>query len=152
MHLLGVKYDGFSDWTPKGKFVTLFLNGTYQGLYFLCEKIERNEARLNLGENDVLLCTNRHTVNGAPFHLKTKGGLELDIEEDDFSDDQKEFMALVKKSWKEHTVALEKSFEMLELWAEEYEESGNRLSHSLVQGPLLVDESGAVRRRRMKLF
>lgn len=36
------------EWAPKGMFVVLFLNGNPQGLYYLCEKIEAEDGRLNI--------------------------------------------------------------------------------------------------------
>ena len=37
-------------WTPNGQFVELFLNGTYRGLYYLCEKIKISKDRVNITE------------------------------------------------------------------------------------------------------
>lgn len=42
-------------WTPECKYVDLYLNGVYNGLYLLTEKIEADEERLDLGKNDLLL-------------------------------------------------------------------------------------------------
>ncbi|MBR5634880.1 MAG: CotH kinase family protein [Prevotella sp.] len=36
------------EWTPRGQFVELILNGRYVGNYYLCEKIEIDKNRLNL--------------------------------------------------------------------------------------------------------
>lgn len=36
------------EWAPKGMFVVLCVNDRYQGLYYLCEKIEAEDGRLNL--------------------------------------------------------------------------------------------------------
>lgn len=38
------------EWTPRGEFVELILNGTHQGLYYLCEKIKVSKNRLNISE------------------------------------------------------------------------------------------------------
>lgn len=38
-------------WTPKGEFVDLYLNGEHKGLYYLVEKIEAEEGRLDLKYN-----------------------------------------------------------------------------------------------------
>lgn len=40
-------------WTPHGVFGELVLNGTYLGSYYLCEKIQTGEARLDIGSEDV---------------------------------------------------------------------------------------------------
>ncbi|MBR1469491.1 MAG: CotH kinase family protein, partial [Prevotella sp.] len=38
------------EWTPRGKYVELVLNGRYMGNYYLCEKIKIDKNRLNLNE------------------------------------------------------------------------------------------------------
>ena len=38
-------------WTPKGEFVDLYLNGEHKGLYYLVEKIEAEDGRLELKYN-----------------------------------------------------------------------------------------------------
>ena len=38
------------EWTPRGRFVELVLNGRYMGNYYLCEKIKIDKNRLNLNE------------------------------------------------------------------------------------------------------
>ena len=40
------------DWAPRGKFVELFLNGEYQGNYYLCEQIKIDKNRVNIKEFD----------------------------------------------------------------------------------------------------
>lgn len=40
----------FLEWTPRGEFVELVMNGTHQGLYYLCEKIKISKNRLNITE------------------------------------------------------------------------------------------------------
>jgi len=37
-------------WSPRCRFVELFLNGTYQGVYVLMEKIKRNKNRVNISK------------------------------------------------------------------------------------------------------
>lgn len=43
------------DWTPSGDFVELVLNGEYQGLYFLSERVEASSGRLPLATDGFLL-------------------------------------------------------------------------------------------------
>ena len=43
------------EWSPKGVFVELFLNGTFLGNYYLCEKVEVKESRVNIDKNAYLL-------------------------------------------------------------------------------------------------
>lgn len=37
-------------WSPRCRFVELFLNGTYQGVYVLMEKIKRNKSRVDIAK------------------------------------------------------------------------------------------------------
>lgn len=39
-------------WTPTGKFVEFYLNGSHQGNYFLCEHIKVSKNRVNIAEVD----------------------------------------------------------------------------------------------------
>ena len=41
-------------WTPECRFVNLYLNGEYQGLYLLAEKVEIGEERLDISSGDFL--------------------------------------------------------------------------------------------------
>ena len=43
------------EWTPKGVFVELFLHGIFLGNYYLCEKVEVKESRVNIDKNAYLL-------------------------------------------------------------------------------------------------
>ncbi len=43
------------EWTPHGEFIELYLNGEYQGFYYLCEAIEIAKSRLNVPDNTFLL-------------------------------------------------------------------------------------------------
>lgn len=43
------------EWVPQGRFVEAFLNGSYIGNYYFCEKIEINENRLNVPNDGFLL-------------------------------------------------------------------------------------------------
>lgn len=38
------------DWTPRGEFVEVILNGTHVGNYYLCEQIKIDENRVNINE------------------------------------------------------------------------------------------------------
>ncbi|MBR4720346.1 MAG: CotH kinase family protein [Clostridia bacterium] len=46
------------EWTPESEYVDLYINGDYNGLYLLCEKIEIEKTRLDIGENDGFICKN----------------------------------------------------------------------------------------------
>lgn len=40
------------EWTPRGEFVELFVNGRFQGNYYLCEQIKIDPNRVNIAEAD----------------------------------------------------------------------------------------------------
>ena len=40
------------DWTPRGEYVELVLNGKHLGNYLLCEQIKVDENRVNIAEID----------------------------------------------------------------------------------------------------
>ena len=40
----------FGHWSPRCRFVELFLNGSYEGVYVLMEKIKRNKNRVNIAK------------------------------------------------------------------------------------------------------
>ena len=40
------------DYTPRGRFVELFLNGRHVGCYYLCEQIKVDKNRVNIAETD----------------------------------------------------------------------------------------------------
>ena len=42
-------------WVPQGKFADVYLNRKFIGNYYICEKIEVKEKRLNLKENSFLI-------------------------------------------------------------------------------------------------
>ncbi|MCL4102586.1 CotH kinase family protein [Fibrobacter sp. HC4] len=43
------------EWTPQGKFVDVFLNKKFIGNYYICEKIEVSQDKLNINKNEYLL-------------------------------------------------------------------------------------------------
>lgn len=54
-------------WTPHGKFVDVFLNGKFQGNYYICEKIEVKKNRLELDNNSFLLEFDTNPNNNTSF-------------------------------------------------------------------------------------
>ena len=67
------------EWSPKGVFVELFLNGTFLGNYYLCEKVEVKESRVNIDKNAYLLEFDRNydeeykfrtTIKNYPVNIK----------------------------------------------------------------------------------
>lgn len=43
------------EWVPSGKFAEVFLNGKFLGNYFVCEKVQISENRLNIKDDSYLL-------------------------------------------------------------------------------------------------
>ena len=60
------------EWAPGGMFVELYLNGSYNGLYYLCEKIEGESGRLNLADGDFLYTFD--ISNSKEWHFKIDYG------------------------------------------------------------------------------
>lgn len=46
-------------YTPETRWTELYLNGTYSGLYLLCERVEVDPQRLDLGPDASLVCMDR---------------------------------------------------------------------------------------------
>lgn len=57
------------EWAPGGMFVELYLNGSYNGLYYLCEKIEGESGRLNLADGDFLYTFDISNSNEWHFNI-----------------------------------------------------------------------------------
>ena len=67
----------FSDWSPEGEFVDVYLNGRYNGLYLLTEKIEVKENRLS---KDCECLLEQETVKRAQDQgFVTDKGLSVEI-------------------------------------------------------------------------
>ena len=57
-------------WTPSGKHVDVFLNGSFLGNYYICEKVEVKKNRLELDENGYLLEFDPNIDEGRSFTTK----------------------------------------------------------------------------------
>ena len=71
------------EFTPETRWAELYLNGDYAGLYLLCERIEDDPQRLDLGPDGSLLCMDRDIrveEDTTPF-LVTNAGHYLQIRE-----------------------------------------------------------------------
>ena len=74
-------------WTPSFKFVNLYLNNSFLGLYCIYEKIEQGENRINLPENSFIFVVNSRmnkewnfrSEQGVPFSL-----VDNDVPEEKF--------------------------------------------------------------------
>ena len=82
------------DWTPRGTFVDVVVNGVFQGNYYLCEQIKADENRVNVGDSGYIVDfdTNfdevnkfRSAVYNLPVNIKSP-------DEDDIRDDQLEYI------------------------------------------------------------
>ena len=60
------------EWTPEGKFADVFLNGKPLGNYFVCEKIQVDQNRLNINDNSYLLEFDSHYDEKNKFKTKIK--------------------------------------------------------------------------------
>lgn len=73
-------------WSPDCRWVDLYLNGEYNGLYLLTEKVEVNNNRLNIGKNpNDFLCKidlkNRWDILRNPFLTKAGRAVEISFPE-----------------------------------------------------------------------
>lgn len=66
-------------WNPSSRFITLFLNGKYQGLYGLTEKVEISENRLTFEGEGFLAEIDSH--QGRPYKFLSNKGLNFNIRE-----------------------------------------------------------------------
>lgn len=84
------------EWTPQCKYVDLYLNGEYNGLYLLSEKIEFQENRLNYSEENIYLCAlefqERFSSLNNSFLLESGQAIEIKIP-DECSDEQFELIS-----------------------------------------------------------
>ena len=60
------------EWTPEGKFADVFLNGKSLGNYFVCEKIQVDQNRLNIKDDSYLLEFDSHYDDEFKFKTKVK--------------------------------------------------------------------------------
>ena len=75
------KIAGYEFFSPECEYVDLYLNGEYQGLYLLCERIEIAENRLTADGQDFLFCldaSNRMEDMGTAFLLNPGIAVEID--------------------------------------------------------------------------
>ncbi len=81
------------EWTPNSKFVELYLNGIYEGVYQVTEKVEIDPNRLNIDElddtdNSGIELTGGYLLEidsfeGATFVFHTPKGLPVDSDDPD---------------------------------------------------------------------
>ncbi|MDE6157363.1 MAG: CotH kinase family protein [Muribaculaceae bacterium] len=81
------------EWTPRGTFVDVVVNGVFRGNYYLCEQIKADENRVNVGDGYLVeFDTNFDEVN--KFHTAVYN-LPVNIkspDEDDIRDGQLEYI------------------------------------------------------------
>lgn len=70
------------EWTPSGKFAEVFLNGKFLGNYFICEKIQINENRLNISKDSYLIEFDVHYDEKFKFRTSIKN-LPINIKNPD---------------------------------------------------------------------
>lgn len=57
------------DYTPRGQYVELYVNGTHRGNYYLCEQIKVDEHRVNIAEPDEKAVEGLGVTGGFIFEL-----------------------------------------------------------------------------------
>lgn len=76
------------DYTVRGQFVNLVINGKYHGLYYLCEAIKVNKNRVNIDDEDFLLEMDdyfdeplkfRSAIKNMPVQIKEDEKTESDL-------------------------------------------------------------------------
>lgn len=89
-HLAKTVFNRYS-WTPSSEFITLFINGRYEGLYSLSEKVERGENRLSLPdepEKSMLFVANSRLSE--EFNFRTKHDVPVSFEDENLT--EKDFL------------------------------------------------------------
>lgn len=64
-------------WTPNYEFVFLFVNGRFDGLYQIYEKIEISSQKLDIAPEGFLVVTN--TRDTKPYNFKTEKGISFSL-------------------------------------------------------------------------
>ncbi|WP_296090926.1 CotH kinase family protein [uncultured Treponema sp.] len=64
-------------WNPESRYVTLFINGKYRGLYGITEKVEVVENRVEFGSEGFLAEIDSHS--GRPYSFSTNSRLNFNI-------------------------------------------------------------------------
>lgn len=86
------------DWTPKGEFVELRLNGKMSGTYYLCEKIKASKERVPVAECGYILELDTNYDEAWKFH---SAGLNLPVmvKEPDEDDMNEEIFLTIKDEY-----------------------------------------------------
>lgn len=79
------------EYTPKSKYVDLYINGVYKGDYLLVEPVEVNKNRLNINTDngDCLLEVESCRVDKDTSYITTNLGIRLGINEPEKADNEK---------------------------------------------------------------
>lgn len=99
------KMAGYEFFSPECEYVDLYMNGEYQGLYLLCERIEIAESRLAADEQDFLFCLDadyRMPDMGTAFLLNP--GIAVEINHPDPCTQEEEVIL------KNHLVEMQNAF------------------------------------------
>jgi len=88
-------------WMPDCRYVDVYLNGEYNGLYLLFEKVEVGESRLALDAEDAFLCKNEHISRADslanPFLTDAGRMVEVNIPENGVYYDMERVHGLINK-------------------------------------------------------
>lgn len=72
-------------WTPRGYHVEVFLNGSYNGTYFLCEHVKAASNRVNITDDGYLIEDDNYW-NQEPIWFTTNRGLHFTFKHPDSDD------------------------------------------------------------------
>lgn len=75
-------------WTPQYRFISLFINGSYNGLYALTEKIETVEGRLPIREEDGSFLFEVNSRLNKEYNFRTTRGVPFSIHTNDFAGEE----------------------------------------------------------------
>lgn len=73
---------------PESRFVDLYLNGEYAGLYQLCERNQIHEQRVNISKTDSFLVSVDRSWGSSDPLITTDAGITIRIHESDLPTDQ----------------------------------------------------------------
>lgn len=76
------------DFTPESRFVDLYLNGEYAGLYQLCERNQIHGERVNISKTDTFLVSVDWSCGSTDPMITTDAGITVRIHESDLPTDQ----------------------------------------------------------------
>ena len=78
-YAIGGQFEDIGEYTTKTQFVELYLNGSYEGVYLVCEQTEVGKTRVNIEDN-----INKYSPENIGYLLELDGHSLSDVEDLDF--------------------------------------------------------------------